>query len=62
MHTTGWCYIHAHYNKKSARLGWTFFSYDLWVLGSMLWILIMVMLFCIILCADRVRVGEFVQT
>ena len=54
---SGWCYIHAHYNKKWKRLGWMFFSYELWVSGSMLWILVMVVLFCIILCATRLRVS-----
>ena len=53
---SGWCYIHAHYDKKSERLGWLFFSYELWVSGSMLWILLMVLVFCIILYANNLKV------
>lgn len=51
----GWCYIHAHYSQKSIRLLWMFFSYELWVSGSMLFILTMVVFFCMILCAHRVK-------
>lgn len=56
MPFSGWCYIHAHYDKKGLRLWWMFFSYELWVTGSMLWIIVMVSWFCITLCADKLRV------
>lgn len=59
--TAGWCYIHAHYSQKSIRLLWMFFSYELWVSGSMLFILTMVVFFCMILCAHRVKASPRIR-
>ena len=59
----GWCYIEGHnHNHTSTRedreqLGWILFSYEFWVSGSMLFMLVMVLMFCIIFCAKKIKVN-----
>ena len=54
----GWCYIHAHNHndKKGWQLWWIFFGYEIWVSGSILWIIVLVLLFCAMFYAKKVQV------
>ena len=45
----GWCYTHANYRQKSRILGYMFLSYDFWVSGSIIWIIVIV---AYILCVN----------
>ena len=56
----GWCYIEGYNTNTSEgreQLGWILFGYEFWVSGSMLFILVMVLMFCIIFCAKKIKVN-----
>ena len=54
----GWCYMYTpvHRGNKKRSMGLMVFGYDLWVLGSMLWILVMGLTFCFMFCAKKIKV------
>ena len=54
----GWCYIEGYNTStREKQLGWILFGYEFWVSGSMLFILVMVLMFCIIFCAKKIKVN-----